>query len=1306
MKKFFTFIFSTIWFLHNNAQVVQFLDPSLTPSQHILLNYYYPEGEIKSVNVTQLKNALNNSYNNNSTATLQLNGNTSLEVEVNTIYQSASYNGNENILFKGTIDGNPNPSIKIRIDGERVSIIQNGDDGPCYEIVYINSSEYGINPPNEFSFVRIRIVPCPEDNINLVMPLPCEPFIGVVISCDQFFVNETFGNRDSALAKMMYVTNAAIKIWNDRLLQFQQKLNVHVYAYLLPDEKLNLSEQCVRNDFSIYFKAGEPFEGAFNGLRDICDFPNRLKGEITLNNSVNHFVRDNRLAITLAHELGHAFGAGETEDCLMNNIECMNNNYLMCSKFGKPNDINNVNWDACTWNQIRSYILGNNCICNPIIPPTCINCIADLAIVPEKTYAYLDCTNENEINLEVYYTNDCIPKTLKIILGIQNGGFPTRNLNTPKTSLINQGDFTLLSVTDGVSYYQTDSLYYIKDQQRLFKCKIRIDEGSTSALQCHLGSNISPFVKLNGINNNPSVISKIYYNKPTIMNNKNIDNLISEAPSCFFQNHTNCTLSEGNFRIQGEFTVNKDHCFLNSNIFLDPGAIIVVPSGKTLSLKKCHLKGCSSLWESIELRPGGQLIVDTSIIEDAEYAVHKLGSGMVSIKGSTIRDCNNGVVANNASSGSSFVIKNSVFNEISYVGIRQNNGTVSVFDCGFNNLSSGIVADNSALNIGGNILQNIGTNTGAPPSAVYPWLGNGISLIGSGSELVKSVASQDGKLLNIMSDLNVGVYINNGRYELDQIEVTNASRAVSIHSSSTTGNSIKFLSSKTNKYGIFANDNAGMSALFDNNTINVSDPDASGIYVGNNTGALMIKNNSIVNKTGIAGVHFNGVSNAVLEKTSVLVEVTNGTRSDGFYINNSDNNIVKCNAINSAAFGGGTIAIEVRESSGGSYLCNNITGADCGLIFAGTCDPSITGENSLSNHPVLGFGVSTPQNGSDGIIGPQFHKGNHLTGCSANADAWNYGSPFAISQSIIKVSNPSPFKPNNIAALINLGFFVNPEDSIEYNCTTNNTCPYGIGRSKEVVSEVNVSTELIKGNIGCDKYDDARTWSARKKILENIIRNNLRTSESDSWMRSFKGTDLFTHARSSVLLSLISSEELEYYKHELIIILNKIIAFKPSSIYEQNQQTVSRIRIQKLLDGRVLDKSEITILKSIAEQCAYSGGNAVYEARMILEGIVKLDINEDESCGLRSKDNRILEEVKESMSSYPNPTNKSFHVRIVNNDASLQYQARIVSLDGSMIKNLILVRDNEINLTDIASGIYLIKVNDKPEWTPKIIVIK
>ena len=101
--------------------------------------------------------------------------------------------------------------------------------------------------------------------------------------------------------------------------------------------------------------------------------------------------------------------------------------------------------------------------------------------------------------------------------------------------------------------------------------------------------------------------------------------------------------------INGNFTINTNFTITNKTLLMAPNTKIIVLPGAKLTINKSKLYSCGTdMWDGIEIRPGGRLILqNNSVIEDAKTAV--------------LSD-NNGGVAN-------FTIKNSTFNR-NYIGIK------------------------------------------------------------------------------------------------------------------------------------------------------------------------------------------------------------------------------------------------------------------------------------------------------------------------------------------------------------------------------------------------------------------------------------------------------------------------------------------------------------------------------------------------------------------------------------------------------------------------------------------------------------
>lgn len=167
-----------------------------------------------------------------------------------------------------------------------------------------------------------------------------------------------------------------------------------------------------------------------------------------------------------------------------------------------------------------------------------------------------------------------------------------------------------------------------------------------------------------------------------------------------------------------------------------------------------------------------------------------------------------------------------------------------------------------------------------------------------------------------------------------------------------------------------------------------------------------------------------------------------------------------------------------------------------------------------------------------------------------------------------------------------------------------------------------------------------------------------------------------------------------------------------NNLLEQNEQLVNTIYFETL--GRAiytLTQVEFDLLLSVAQQCPFAGGTAVYRARAILASIdntlVFEDINYCTQIGFYRKKN---EEIKANLvehskfSVFPNPTNDNlvvlsnldnFEIKIMDTQGHLIYHNNV---KNSFVKN--------ISTSSFANGVYFISIqNSNGMSTKKTIVI-
>ncbi len=175
----------------------------------------------------------------------------------------------------------------------------------------------------------------------------------------------------------------------------------------------------------------------------------------------------------------------------------------------------------------------------------------------------------------------------------------------------------------------------------------------------------------------------------------------------------------GCYNVCGTLDVNQDFTMYSTTVNMSPGARILVRTGVTLTLSFANLKGCSSMWQGIELEPGANINWVAGSIEDAQFGVNCTGNANIQYGLScNFKNCYVGIHSP-ATTGSRKVISSLLlYNTFdftgfkpffpgqspmpqsrTFAGIEMNNATFFL-DKGpntFLNLQNGVVARNSDI---------------------------------------------------------------------------------------------------------------------------------------------------------------------------------------------------------------------------------------------------------------------------------------------------------------------------------------------------------------------------------------------------------------------------------------------------------------------------------------------------------------------------------------------------------------------------------------------------------------------------------
>jgi len=153
----------------------------------------------------------------------------------------------------------------------------------------------------------------------------------------------------------------------------------------------------------------------------------------------------------------------------------------------------------------------------------------------------------------------------------------------------------------------------------------------------------------------------------------------------------------------------------------------------------------------------------------------------------------------------------------------------------------------------------------------------------------------------------------------------------------------------------------------------------------------------------------------------------------------------------------------------------------------------------------------------------------------------------------------------------------------------------------------------------------------------------------------------------------------------------------PSSAIEQNHQTVDNIFLSTLAVGNVPSSAQLDELEEIANECPYLGGQAVYEARSLLNLFLNSDIHYGDSCTSPTTDRSVQlpEHAYQPFVNakvYPNPASTTVTIETI---VPKGQSGRITFY--SMLGDNVLSKDLKNNLTScdisqLKDGMYFYKI--------------
>lgn len=503
--------------------------------------------------------------------------------------------------------------------------------------------------------------------------------------------------------------------------------------------------------------------------------------------------------------------------------------------------------------------------------------------------------------------------------------------------------------------------------------------------------------------------------------------------------------------------------------------------------------------------------------------------------------------------------------------------------------------------------------------------------------------------------------------------------------------------------------------------------------------SISIANNLISNvQNGILSV--NNKNGLRVSNNKITIQYAASGNRHGIRLNGTENAFVDNNTINSTNITNQNISgIYMQLSPNCNVQCNTINTLGRCVVYDGNNTKAVTGFilNSMSNSHT-GLYIT-----NNGIIGNQGQGGNLITRRNSN-NTWNGNFTFktyvnigsSAQNSKLYVSNNStnnPFFGNNIIAndgsvpnnqRYGIAPFVNPSTIITQAAVVPFTCAIPLNQASKVmpIQLLNDFAELLT--------KDADLWS--------IITNTSNINQASAYMQKqfvyglLKRPQYITN--DALLQNFISQNQntgLERYhtvdsliKNGLYILAKNInMNSSTANDIEQNQKDVNTQLLNKLIYSQYqYSDSEVELVETIAHKCPLTDGNAVYQARTLLQTIKQQymlftdSCNSDKPNGARmehtdDEGNTITEQLYNNFVLYPNPNNGNMQllysvkpetqaIIMIYDIAGKQLYAQKLEVNTNLIT---------LNLDALSDGIYYYKIistQNEVLKSDKLIIIK
>ncbi len=502
--------------------------------------------------------------------------------------------------------------------------------------------------------------------------------------------------------------------------------------------------------------------------------------------------------------------------------------------------------------------------------------------------------------------------------------------------------------------------------------------------------------------------------------------------------------------------------------------------------------------------------------------------------------------------------------------------------------------------------------------------------------------------------------------------------------------------------------------------LNVKDGDGPGVgipYDVNGNSCTVRYNSGTTNTNGIVAKSCNGiiirVNHTKYNNVGGNAYLSTGNiNSYGIYLQKSTNMLVDCNQIDDAArsmvFDNGCLSPYINNNGVIGIWGNIMHRAQDGFVLLNS---GIIGTQGTSTYPSNNYWDMSPagapyfsrsqtmadnSNANSSILYVTDNNGAiaNLTRPTLNGFI-NNGTPYVWGTYLLASTNPPSFICGPVPA-----------------------APIAGGGAERGGADKTVYSAYLK-TIAEDTtqlpvYNDASHWQ-RKKFVFNEAKKDMQLTAANSGLQKFYNNNI--NANIGKLAQV--DDKILQSNYTLANSINKGIV--PANAIEQNQQIINDLILRKLIMPKyVYTDVDKKVVSSIANQCPISGGDGVYQARVLLmtieNNVIEFVDNCNEKSSIRSEPQvNITSSYLQTITSsnyklYPNPNNGNMLLDYTINQGDTGI-IKIYDLAGKLICSYPLNANNnqlQINNADLNNGIYIyhITVNNTIVKSDKLVIIK